>query len=74
MLYPGCCLTVVDAYRWGLYPDPGFRISKIGDVFVCGARTRRCMAKRMSRRDPARRIGLGWDYPGVADSAGSIEI
>jgi hypothetical protein len=49
-LFPGCCMTVVGPYPGCEYPCrtiQNFRISKMGDIFACGAPTRNRVAKWM---------------------------
>jgi hypothetical protein len=56
----------------GNTPAGGFSIPKMGDVFACGAKFRRAMAKRMARGDSARRVGTVRYPQGLSDCSGAI--
>jgi len=56
----------------GNTPAAGFRIPKIGDVPACSTTTKQWMAKRVTRWDSARGIGLVRDLQCLVDRSGSI--
>ena len=50
----------------------GFENAKIGDVFDCGATTRRTIVEWMSPRDSAHRVGRVRYLQGLSGCSGSI--
>ncbi len=54
------------------YAGVQFGIPKIGDVFACGARAKRAMAKWMLPRDSAHRVGLVSSLPALINSSDGL--